>query len=76
MSSLFGPIEYFAGDPILSLNDAFQVDSRTNKVNLSIGAYLIATGQVCIAGLTEQVIAPTAAPMVTELQAAHSVYAS
>jgi aromatic-amino-acid transaminase len=76
MSSLFGPIEHFAGDPILSLNDEFQVDPRTNKVNLSIGAYLIATGRVYIAGLPDQVTAPTAASMVTELRAARSVHAS
>jgi aromatic-amino-acid transaminase len=46
MSSLFGPIEHFAGDPILSLNDAFQVDPRTNKVNLSIGVYTDENGKL------------------------------
>ncbi|WP_028997211.1 amino acid aminotransferase [Azohydromonas australica] len=29
----------FAGDPILSLNEAFQQDARPNKINLSIGVY-------------------------------------
>jgi aromatic-amino-acid transaminase len=38
-ASLFGTIEPYAGDPILSLNDAFGVDPRPNKVNLSIGIY-------------------------------------
>ena len=44
--SLFGPIEFFAGDPILSLNDAFQVDERANKVNLSIGVYTDENGKL------------------------------
>lgn len=44
--SLFGPIEFFAGDPILSLNDAFQVDGRANKVNLSIGVYTDENGKL------------------------------
>jgi aromatic-amino-acid transaminase len=34
---MFEHIEPFAGDPILSLNDAFQKDPRTGKINLSIG---------------------------------------
>jgi aromatic-amino-acid transaminase len=45
-SSVFGPIEFFAGDPILSLNDAFQVDGRANKVNLSIGVYTDENGKL------------------------------
>jgi aromatic-amino-acid transaminase len=36
------------------------------------GVYLIATGRICIAGLTEQVIEPVAASMVTELLAARN----
>ena len=38
-ATLFGQVEAFAGDPILSLNDAFKADPRTEKVNLSIGVY-------------------------------------
>jgi aromatic-amino-acid transaminase len=45
-TSVFGPIEFFAGDPILSLNDAFQVDGRANKVNLSIGVYTDENGKL------------------------------
>jgi aromatic-amino-acid transaminase len=37
------------------------------------GVYLIATGRVCIAGLTDRVIEPVAASMVTELRAAAAV---
>ncbi len=38
-TSLFGTVQPYAGDPILSLNDAFGQDPRTNKINLSIGVY-------------------------------------
>ncbi len=37
--ALFGTVQPFAGDPILSLNDAFKADQRADKVNLSIGVY-------------------------------------
>jgi aromatic-amino-acid transaminase len=37
--SVFGHLEPYAGDPILSLNEAFQTDLRPHKVNLSIGIY-------------------------------------
>ncbi len=36
---MFHHVAPFAGDPILSLNEAFQKDPRSNKVNLSIGIY-------------------------------------
>ena len=36
---MFQHIEPYAGDPILSLNEAFQKDPRTHKINLSIGIY-------------------------------------
>ncbi|MGY8527677.1 amino acid aminotransferase [Paracidovorax citrulli] len=36
---MFEHIEAFPGDPILSLNEDFQQDPRTEKVNLSIGIY-------------------------------------
>ena len=37
--SLFSHVEPYAGDPILSLNEAFQKDPLADKVNLSIGIY-------------------------------------
>jgi aromatic-amino-acid transaminase len=37
MSRLFAHLEPYAGDPILSLNEAFQKDPRPHKINLSIG---------------------------------------
>lgn len=44
--SLFSHIEPYAGDPILSLNEAFQKDARTDKVNLSIGIYFDDAGRI------------------------------
>jgi aromatic-amino-acid transaminase len=44
--SLFSGVEPFAGDPILSLNDAFQKDARQDKVNLSIGIYFDDAGRI------------------------------
>jgi aromatic-amino-acid transaminase len=43
---MFEHIEPFPGDPILSLNEAFQKDPRSNKVNLSIGIYFDDDGRV------------------------------
>jgi aromatic-amino-acid transaminase len=45
-TSLFGTLAPYAGDPILSLNEAFGQDPRTNKVNLSIGVYTDETGRL------------------------------
>ena len=36
---MFQHLEPYAGDPILSLNEAFHADPRAHKVNLSIGIY-------------------------------------
>src|SRR4051794_30863130 len=44
--SLFGRVEAFAGDPILSLNDSFKADPRADKVNLSIGVYTDENGRI------------------------------
>jgi aromatic-amino-acid transaminase len=44
--SLFSHLEPYAGDPILSLNDAFQKDPRPHKVNLSIGIYFDDEGRI------------------------------
>jgi len=38
-TTMFQHVEFFAGDPILSLNEAFLADPRPEKVNLSIGIY-------------------------------------
>ncbi len=44
--SFFGHLERYAGDPILSLNDAFQKDPRQDKINLSIGIYFDDQGRI------------------------------
>ena len=43
---MFSHLDVYAGDPILSLNDAFQKDPRTDKVNLSIGIYFDDAGRI------------------------------
>ena len=43
---MFEHIEPFAGDPILSLNDDFQKDPRSHKINLSIGIYFDDDGRI------------------------------
>ena len=44
--AVFSHLEPYAGDPILSLNDAFQTDPRPHKVNLSIGIYFDEAGRI------------------------------
>jgi len=44
--SFFTHLEPYAGDPILSLNEAFQADPRPDKVNLSIGIYFDDAGRI------------------------------
>ena len=46
MSSMFDHLDPYAGDPILSLNEAFQKDPRSDKVNLSIGIYFDDAGRI------------------------------
>ena len=43
---MFSHLEPYAGDPILSLNEAFQHDARDDKVNLSIGIYFDDAGRI------------------------------
>lgn len=43
---MFQHVEAYPGDPILSLNEAFGKDSRTNKINLSIGIYFDDAGKI------------------------------
>ena len=44
--SVFGHLDAYAGDPILSLNEAFLKDPRPHKVNLSIGIYFDDDGRM------------------------------
>ncbi len=43
---MFEHIDAYPGDPILSLNESFQQDPRTDKVNLSIGIYFDDEGRL------------------------------
>ncbi|MBM6582681.1 aspartate/tyrosine/aromatic aminotransferase [Microvirga sp. BT689] len=47
---MFGQVEAFEGDPILSLNDSFKTDPRPEKVNLSIGVYTDEQGRLPVLG--------------------------
>jgi aromatic-amino-acid transaminase len=51
---MFDHIEAFPGDPILSLNENFQQDPRTDKVNLSIGIYFDDEGRLPVMKAVEQ----------------------
>ncbi len=52
--SMFSHLEPYAGDPILSLNDAFQKDPRADKVNLSIGIYFDDAGRIPVLDCVKQ----------------------
>ncbi|WP_179405004.1 amino acid aminotransferase [Burkholderia guangdongensis] len=43
---MFEHVDAYPGDPILTLNENFQKDPRSRKVNLSIGIYFDADGQI------------------------------
>jgi aromatic-amino-acid transaminase len=43
---MFQHLEPYAGDPILSLNEAYQADPRPDKINLSIGIYFDDAGRI------------------------------
>lgn len=43
---MFQHVEAYAGDPILSLNEAFGKDPRQQKINLSIGIYFDNDGNI------------------------------
>ncbi|MDE2394370.1 MAG: aspartate/tyrosine/aromatic aminotransferase [Burkholderiales bacterium] len=62
--STFSHLEPYAGDPILSLNEAFGHDPRPNKVNLSIGIYFDDAGRIpvldCVRRAEAQMLAESA----------------
>ena len=43
---MFQHVEFYPGDPILSLVETFQADKRPEKVNLGIGIYLDEAGRL------------------------------
>ncbi|WAT15257.1 aromatic amino acid transaminase [Xanthomonas fragariae] len=44
--SFFANVEQVPGDPILGLTDAYNADSRPNKVNLGVGIYYDENGRI------------------------------
>ncbi|RZA10118.1 MAG: aminotransferase class I/II-fold pyridoxal phosphate-dependent enzyme, partial [Proteobacteria bacterium] len=44
--SLFSAVELAPRDPILGLNEAFNADTRTDKVNLGVGVYCNEEGRI------------------------------
>jgi aromatic-amino-acid transaminase len=50
----FAHLEPYAGDPILSLNEAFQADARPGKINLSIGIYFDDAGRIPVLDCVKQ----------------------
>ena len=51
---MFQHLEPYAGDPILSLNEAFHADPRPHKVNLSIGIYFDDAGRIPVLGCVHE----------------------
>ncbi|MDQ2778561.1 MAG: aspartate/tyrosine/aromatic aminotransferase [Pseudomonadota bacterium] len=51
---MFSHLPPYAGDPILSLNDAFQKDARADKVNLGIGIYFDDQGRIPVLDCVQQ----------------------
>jgi aromatic-amino-acid transaminase len=45
-ASLFAQVELAPRDPILGLNEAFNADTRANKVNLGVGVYFTDEGKI------------------------------
>ena len=45
-SSIFAAVEMAPRDPILGLNESFNADARTTKVNLGVGVYFDDNGKI------------------------------
>lgn len=62
---MFRHVEFYPGDPILGLVEKFQADPRGHKVNLSIGIYFDADGNLPVLGSVcraEEKLAETVRP--------------
>jgi aromatic-amino-acid transaminase len=51
---MFEHIDAYAGDPILTLNEAFGRDARAHKINLSIGIYFDDAGRLPVMGAVRE----------------------
>jgi aromatic-amino-acid transaminase len=54
IKTMFQHFESYAGDPILSLVETFQKDTRTQKVNLGIGLYYDEQGRIPLLASVKQ----------------------
>lgn len=50
MSTLFASVELAPRDPILGLNEQYNADTRTDKVNLGVGVYYDDAGRIPLLG--------------------------
>ena len=50
-SSIFAAVEMAPRDPILGLNEAFNADTRSTKVNLGVGVYFDDNGKIPLLGI-------------------------
>lgn len=59
--SLFTSVVLAPADPILGLNEQFNADTRSNKINLAVGVYYDANGQLpllaCVKAAEQQMMA-------------------
>lgn len=63
--SLFSAVEMAPRDPILGLNEAYNADSRANKVNLGVGVYYNEEGRIPVlraVATAEKALAETNSP--------------
>ncbi len=60
---MFAHVDAYAGDPILTLNEAFGHDPRPGKINLSIGIYFDDAGQLPVMQAVRQAEAELAATL-------------
>lgn len=51
---MFQHVDAYAGDPILTLNEAFGRDARAHKINLSIGIYFDEAGRLPVMGAVRE----------------------
>ncbi len=51
---MFEHVDAYAGDPILTLNENFQKDPRSDKINLSIGIYFDDAGRLPVMGAVRE----------------------
>ena len=75
-SSIFAAVEMAPRDPILGLNESFNADTRSTKVNLGVGVYFDDNGKIPLLGavkIAEDARVATDAPVDLTLALIYSV---